>query len=516
MSGTLTPEGASPEQQAGLSGDLGWEALESIAFDSSDQRIQLSGGRATVSYGGASADEYTLQNRVAVGDLDGDGDDDVAVQIVEQSAGTGVFHLIVPVINDDGDTTALPAVSVGDRIVMDSILISRGRVQVSLFDRAPGEPFTVITRHKTLAIDVAGAEPSVQVVVDEPIDDLPLPDPGLQDIDVRFDPGAVSAAVSGSIQFRQRQTYTLQAAAGQTFTATLAAPTGVWLDVRLGDEVIAAAAQRLQRVEAALPAAGPWRVTVVSAHAGPAVLDPGPVFVYGFIATAYAEPADYELTVEALPLGSDPPPPITTAVPPAAAAAPTTTSDAPVPASGSVVYLTFDDGPHPTYTPQVLDTLARHGARATFFVLGSLAESHPDLVERIVAEGHTVANHTWNHENLAGLPHPSFDDTIGRTQAALADHATPCLRPPYGSTDAFTRDWAAALGLDLVLWTVDTNDWRRPGARVVADRIVRGATNEAIMLMHDGGGNRTQTVDGLDLALDRLSERGLRYEPVCM
>ena len=360
-----------------------------------------------------------------------------------------------------------------------------------------------------LEIDLAGPEPTVQVIDTEPISDLPLPGPELPDVDIRFEPGAVDAAVSGSIEFRQRQTYTLQAAAGQAFTATLGAPVGVWLDVRLGDQVIAAATERQQRVGATLPAAGAWRVTVVSVHAGP---------------------ADYELAVEALPLGSDSPsptttdapadrqPPTTTADAPADTPPPATTADAPAAPSagpGGVVYLTFDDGPHPTYTPQVLDILARHGARATFFVLGALAEAHPELAERIVAEGHTLASHTWNHENLAGMPRSSFDDTIGRTQAVLADRATPCLRPPYGSIDAFTREWAASAGLHLVLWTVDTNDWRRPGAQVIADRIVRGATDEAIVLMHDGGGNRTQTVEGLELALDRLSGGGLRFEPVC-
>ena len=497
--------------EAGPSGGIGWEDLESLAFESSGQSIQLSGGRATVSYGGASSDVFTLQNRVAAGDLDADGDDDLVAHIVVNSAGTGVFHLIVAVINDEGVATALPAASVGDRVVMDDILISEGRVQVSLFDRASGESFTVITQHKTVEIDLAGPEPSVRVIDTEPIGDLPLPGPELPDVDVRFEPGAVSGAVSGSIEFRQRQTYTLQAAAGQAFTATLGAAIGVWLDVRLGDEVIAAATERYQRVEATLPAAGAWRVTVVSAHAGP---------------------ADYELTVEALPLGSGSPPPTTTADTAATTPPPTTTADTaattPPPtttadtaatttaaAPGGVVYLTFDDGPHPTYTPQVLDILARHGARATFFVLGSLAENRPELMARIVAEGHTLANHSWNHENLAGLPRSSFDDTIGRTQAVLADQATPCLRPPYGSIDAFTREWAASAGLDLVLWTVDTNDWRRPGAGVIADRIARGATDEAVVLMHDGGGNRTQTVQGLELALNRLSGRGLRYEPIC-
>ncbi len=481
----------------GPSGGIGWEDLESLAFESSGQTIQLSGGRATVSYGGASTDVFTLQNRVAAGDLDADGDDDLVAHIVENSAGTGVFHLIVPVINEDGAAAALLAVGVGDRVVMDTIVVNEGEVRVSLFDRAEDESFAVITQHKTLAIDLAGSEPSVRVIGTEPLDEYPLPGPELHDVDVRFDQGAVSATMSGSIGFRQRQTYTLQAAAGQAFTATLGAPVGLWLDIRLGDEVIAAAIERHQRVEATLPASGPWRVTVVSAHAGP---------------------ADYELTLEALPLGSDSSPPPTTAAAPATTSPPTTTTAAPTTAAtgaGGVVYLTFDDGPHTTYTPQVLDILARHGARATFFVLGSVAERHPDLVARIVAEGHTVANHSWNHGNLAGLPHPSFDDTIGRTQAVLAEHATPCLRPPYGSTDAFTREWASALGLDLVLWTVDTNDWRRPGAQVIADRIMRGATDEAIILMHDAGGNRTQTVEGLEVALNRLSDRGLRYEPVC-
>ena len=515
-----TPSESASSEGAGHPGDIGWEDLETLTFEWSGQSIQLSGGRATASYGGASTDVYTLQNRVAAGDLDADGDDDLVAHIVEDSAGTGVFHLIVPVINEGGAAAALGAVSVGDRVVVDSILLSKGRVQVSVFDRASDEPVTVITQRETLAIDLAGPEPSVRVIMTEPLYDLPLPGPELPNIDVRFEPGAVSAEVSGSIEFRQRQTYVVQAAAGQAFTATLAAPTGVWLDVRLGDEVIATAIERHQLVQAVLPAAGPWRVTVVSAHAGPAVANLGPVFGHDFVVSAYAEPADYELTVEALPLGSGSLPPTTTADTAATTPIPTTAADAPTTTTaaagaGGVVYLTFDDGPHPTYTPQVLDILARHGARATFFVLGSLAEARPELMARIVAEGHTLANHSWNHENLAGLPRSSFDDTIGRTQAVLADQATPCLRPPYGSIDAFTREWAASAGLDLMLWTVDTNDWRRPGAGVIADRIARGATDEAIVLMHDGGGNRTQTVEGLELALDRLSGRGLRYEPIC-
>ena len=492
----LTP-GAGPEP-AGID----WSDLENLVIDADGERIQLSGGTAVVSYGGASSDVFALQNRVAQGDLDDDGDDDLIVHVINRSAGTGVFHLLVPVIYDGGIAVPGLPVPLGDRVLVDEILIRDGIVEVTLYDRAEDEPFTVVTRRKTLEVDLSSPEAEVRSVRIETIEDLPLPGPELRDVDIRFEPGATSATVSGAIAFRQRQTYTVQASQGQPLTAVLAAPVGVWLDVRLGDLVLAAADERSQRVATALPSSGAWRFTVVSAHAGQ---------------------SDYRLTVEALPLGSEQPSAPTTAVQAASEQAlpttPATTVPAPFPPLAGphpVVHLTFDDGPHPTYTPQVLDILGGHGARATFFVLGSLAEAHPDLIGRMVAEGHTVANHTWNHASLAGMPRSSFDDAVGRTQAVLADRGTSCLRPPYGAVDAFTREWAASAGLDLVLWTVDTNDWRRPGAETIAQRIVRGAGDDAIILMHDGGGNRTQTVHALVLALDRLSGRGLRFEPVCI
>ncbi len=491
------PETPAPPAEDPVEAAIDWEELEHLSFEiSEDEAVELEGGRAARSYGGASEDAYVLQNRVTQGDLDGDGDDDLVAHIIMRSAGTGVFHLIVPVINDAGTPAARRPVMVGDRIVMDEISVADGLIEVSLFDRSEDEPFTVITVRKRLVIDPGGAEPEVRVIAVEPIEDLPLPSPESPDINIRFEAGATSASVSGSIQFRQRQGYLVNALAGQWMTVALAAPLGVWLDVRLGDDVIASAIERSQRVEASLPAPGPWRISVVSAH---------------------SEPADYQLTVEALPVGLDPGPepeqPDPGPEPGPEQPKPAVLPDPPT-GPGGVVYLTFDDGPHPTYTPQVLDVLARYGARATFFVLGSLAESHPDLLERITAEGHTLANHTWNHEDLAGLSQPSLDQTVTRTQAVLGERATPCLRPPYGSTDAFTQEWAAAHGLDLVLWTVDTNDWRKPGAYAIAGEILAGAADGAVVLMHDGGGHRHQTVQALELALERLSGR-FRFEPLC-
>lgn len=467
---------------------IGWEDLEHLTVEIDGQVVRLEGGRATVSYGGASASIFTLQNRVAQGDLDGDGDEDVVAHIIEQSPGTGVFHLVVPVIDDGGAAVARPPIFVGDRIVMDAITVRDGLIEVSLFDRARHEPFTVISRHTTLEIDLSGSAPLVTVIDTEPIEEKPLPGPERPEVTIRFESGAVSGTESGTIDFRERQTYTVYASEGQPFTATLRAPLGVWLDVRLDHLVVASAGRRSQLVEAELPATGPWKVTVVSSHAGE---------------------SGYELTVEVLPLGGADPA-STTTTEAVTVPRPVTPDD-----DGDVVYLTFDDGPHPDYTPQVLDVLARYDARATFFVVGSLAQAYPDIIQRIAAEGHTIANHTWRHEDLAGLSRAAFDETISRTQAVLGDLATPCLRPPYGSIDAFTREWASDHGLSLLTWDASPSDWLRPPAEEIADYIVQWARPGVVLLMHDGGGDRSTTVQGLDMALERLADRDLRYEPVC-
>ena len=484
---TAAPSESLPDQAPTEPEAIDWEDLEHLVIELDGDSVRLEGGRATITDGGQSTSTFTLRNRAAQGDLDGDGDDDLVAHIIERSAGTGVFHYVVPVINEAGTAVARSPVLVGDRIVMDSIWVQDGLIEVSLFDRGMDEPFTIITTHTMLEIDVSGGTPVVAVTGTEPIEYVPLPGPGRPVIDIRFDPGAVSAVQSGSIDFRERQTYTVQASEGQPFTATLDAPAGVWLDVRLSDLVVAPVSQRSQLVTTELTASGPWQATVFSSHAGP---------------------VDYRLTIEVLPVVEASPATTTTA--------PTVRLPRPVaPAGDGVVYLTFDDGPHAEYTPQVLDILARHDAKATFFVVGRLAQAYPDIIERIAAEGHTLANHTWNHEDLATLTRPAFDQTVGRTEAILGDLATPCLRPPYGSIGAHTREWAAGHGLSVLTWDGSPMDWLRPPATEIADYLVQWAPTGAVILLHDGGGNRANTVQGLDMALERLADRGLRYEPIC-
>jgi peptidoglycan/xylan/chitin deacetylase (PgdA/CDA1 family) len=203
-----------------------------------------------------------------------------------------------------------------------------------------------------------------------------------------------------------------------------------------------------------------------------------------------------------------PPPPTTAPSRPTPTTQPTDERD-------KTIYLTFDDGPvDPQWTPQVLEVLSQYDASATFFVLGKLAQAFPELIEAEVAAGHSVANHTFDHHTLDGIGREGFFSEILETEKILGDKATKCLRPPYGATDGYTRAYAEELGYSLVLWDIDTEDWRRPGPESIESAIVTGAYPGAIVLMHDGGGDRSETVQALRAALAELKAQGYSFRTV--
>jgi peptidoglycan/xylan/chitin deacetylase (PgdA/CDA1 family) len=190
-------------------------------------------------------------------------------------------------------------------------------------------------------------------------------------------------------------------------------------------------------------------------------------------------------------------------------------------AGAPVVYLTFDDGPHPTWTPRVLDILDVYNAPATFFVLGQGATRYPEIVERMVAEGHEAENHTYDHVWLDKAPRDLFisqvtaaDDALHAAAGGRVDPIA-CLRPPYAAMNEHTRDLAAELGKSVVLWSVDTQDWRQPGAEQIASHVLSNVRPGAIVLMHDGGGERSQTVAALGTILDALAARGYTFGLLC-
>lgn len=173
------------------------------------------------------------------------------------------------------------------------------------------------------------------------------------------------------------------------------------------------------------------------------------------------------------------------------------------------VALTFDDGPHPQNTPMLLDILAQFRARATFYVIGANVRRYPEITRRIVAEGHEIGNHTWTHPVLSQQGDASVLREIDRTQEIIWQTvgALPVtMRPPYGAfTQRQMRMLSEARNLPTVIWSVDTNDWRRPGSTVVADRMVHGARPGSVILAHDIHG---PTIRAIPAALQGLAARG--------
>ncbi|MFF9335061.1 polysaccharide deacetylase family protein [Streptomyces albogriseolus] len=184
--------------------------------------------------------------------------------------------------------------------------------------------------------------------------------------------------------------------------------------------------------------------------------------------------------------------------------------------------LTFDDGPDPTWTPKVLDVLKKHDAHAVFFVTGTMASRYPDLVQRMVDEGHELGLHTFNHPDLSLQSTKRIDWELSQNQLALTGAAgirTSLFRPPYSSFSAAmdneswpVTEYIGSRGYLTVVNNTDSEDWKRPGV----DEIIRRATPEngkgAIVLMHDSGGDRSQTVAALDRFLPDLKDKGYEFE----
>jgi peptidoglycan-N-acetylglucosamine deacetylase len=180
------------------------------------------------------------------------------------------------------------------------------------------------------------------------------------------------------------------------------------------------------------------------------------------------------------------------------------------------IALTFDDGPS-RYTPAVMRVLRRWHATATFFEIGNIAQSAPGTVAAQVRYGFAVEDHTVNHKNLSGLPASVQAAEIRGAAKRLRRAGAPpprLFRPPYGRYDKTTVDTARSLGMRTVLWTVDSRDYLRPGSAAIVSRVLRAASPGAIVLMHDGGGDRAQTVAALSKLIPGLRRRHYRLVTV--
>ncbi|OUM87053.1 MAG: chitooligosaccharide deacetylase [Bacillus thermozeamaize] len=161
------------------------------------------------------------------------------------------------------------------------------------------------------------------------------------------------------------------------------------------------------------------------------------------------------------------------------------------PSAKREVALTFDDAPDSIYTPQILDVLKREGVKATFFVVGNRIEAHPEIMRRIVKEGHAVGNHSYNHANLPKLKDGPFRNQIEKTDQLIrrfTGHIPRFVRPPYGNIQEEQIKWLASQKKTIVNWNVDSLDWKGLSAEQVATNVLAHVHPGAIILMHSGGG----------------------------
>jgi peptidoglycan/xylan/chitin deacetylase (PgdA/CDA1 family) len=182
---------------------------------------------------------------------------------------------------------------------------------------------------------------------------------------------------------------------------------------------------------------------------------------------------------------------------------------------GPYIAMTFDDGPHGTQTPRLLDMLKQRGLKATFFVCGQCVAEFPDVAKRIVAEGHEIANHSWNHPNLIPMSDTAVREQLDRTHAAVKQATgvdMKMFRPPYGNFTARQRNWAfATYGYKTILWDVDTLDWQhRNPAKTEANALAQTRAG-SIVLQHD---IHKTTVDAMPATLDGLMAKGFKFVTV--
>lgn len=183
-------------------------------------------------------------------------------------------------------------------------------------------------------------------------------------------------------------------------------------------------------------------------------------------------------------------------------------------ALAKVIALTFDDGPFPPFTNQIMEILKQQQIKATFFIVGRQAALFPDLIKQLTKAGFLLGNHSFSHSHLGNAPDVVLEQELEATKDLIvkAGGKEPrWFRPPYGSTSDRLAQLAAAKGYRVVSWNVDSQDWTNKDATAVVNQVVSGVKPGAIVLLHDGGGDRSNTVGALPRIIQTLKDQGYKF-----
>jgi len=179
-----------------------------------------------------------------------------------------------------------------------------------------------------------------------------------------------------------------------------------------------------------------------------------------------------------------------------------------------IIALTFDDGPHPKYTAAILDLLAKYDAKATFFIIGKNAEKYPEVVLRSYSEGHELANHTFSHPFKVSVA--ELQKELRQTKEiiySITGFSPALFRPVGGNYNDSMINAAVRDGYKVVMWSwhQDTQDWKQPGVKKITQKVLKGSKPGDIILFHDGGGDRSQTIKALEEILPVLKKQGYTF-----
>ena len=179
------------------------------------------------------------------------------------------------------------------------------------------------------------------------------------------------------------------------------------------------------------------------------------------------------------------------------------------------IALTFDDGPHPTLTPKILEILGKYNVKATFFMVGENVVNYPESARMVLREGHEIGNHTYTHRHVAEMDEETLKGELGRCEDALlelCEYRTHLFRPPEGAVTPCVERCSEEGDYSLILWSLDTRDWEHKSASRIASSVLDGVHPGDIILMHDYIGVKSKTPEALEVLIPELLRRG--YELV--
>lgn len=182
-----------------------------------------------------------------------------------------------------------------------------------------------------------------------------------------------------------------------------------------------------------------------------------------------------------------------------------------------MIALTFDDGPHPVYTPEILDILAKHDVKGTFFVVGSNMEAYPEILIQTVEAGHEIGNHTYTHLSASHAKEKALLEEMEMTHdniLRICDYETKIFRPPGGVVSKDLKNAAQKLEYKIILWNIDTKDWAHNSVKNITSNITSNIKSGSIILFHDYIFKNSPTVEALDVIIPKLKEEGYTFVTV--